>query len=77
MKTKLSQKRPDGSGHEWNSVLCGYDVFTSSDTVVDYLNAACCKTYLNKAGEIIACCKLEQVPVFLNKAEKLYIEANS
>jgi hypothetical protein len=77
MRTKLTTKRNDGRGHEWNILISGYDCFESEDALVSFLNEAGCKTYLNARQEVIACCKAKEITDFMHKAEELYNEANS
>lgn len=77
MKTKLTTKRYDGRGYEWSNLISGYDIFETEDTLVSFLNEAGCKTYLNKYGEVIACCKAENVTGYMKKAERLYNKINS
>lgn len=75
MKTKLTIKRNDGMGYEWSNLISGYDVFECEDTLVQFLNKAGCKTYLNKNGEVVACCSADNIRNFMHKAEKLYINS--
>lgn len=76
MKTKLTTKRNDGIGYEWSNLICGYDCFESEDSLVSFLNCAGCKTYFNKKGEVIICCKHDKVITFMHKAEELYNKEN-
>lgn len=75
MKTKLTKRVENG--FEWSIMISGYDVFECEDTLVSFLNEAGCKTYLNKKGEVIACCATDNVVNFMHKAEKLYNKFNS
>ena len=77
MKIKLTTKRNDCRGHNWSNLISGYDVFENEDTLVSFLNNAGCKTYQNKKGEVVACCKSSEITDFMHKAEKLYNEANT
>lgn len=72
MKTKLTTKRNDGIGYEWSNLISGYDVFESEDILISFLNEVGCKTYQNKKGEVITCCKASKITDFMHKAEELY-----
>lgn len=74
MKTKLTTKRNDGRGYEWDILIQGYDIFETEETLVSWLNAAGCRTYLNKKGEVVAFCGPSKITAFMHKAEKLYNE---